>query len=496
MSETLAIYRWKPIEELSSTEVTLNSGGMSALYDTWITARERLEASSPGQLADFNRRLVRRLSVETGILERLYDLDQGTTEALVAKGFHEDLISHSSTNIEPSRLIDILRDQEAAVQLLVDCIAQTRGLTKSVLHELHAILTRHQDTTSAVDSLGNRREIPLLKGKFKEHPNNPRRPDGILHEYCPPVHVDSEIDRLLTLLPKYSDTDPIVVSAWLHHRFTQIHPYQDGNGRVARALTTLVLLRSRLLPLVVTRDIRTRYIEALESADRGYLADLTKIFSILESNAILQALSVDTDAEISPQTSVASAVIQNLADKFAKRRAKKLAGLRQVDRVAIELRAMAQEIVGLSLEEAKRVMTAVGDPALEVAFGGSDHKTGHLFRNDVIRAAKEHDKFVNFSENHYFLNCTLRIASERLKFVISFHHIGRELTGVMEASAFSKLTSYEADDGDRTTEHFSTCALEPFVFTYLTEPNSVRESFGKWLDGAIAIALKEYGDRL
>ena len=104
------------------------------------------------------------------------------------------------------------------------------------------------------DPFGNRLEIVLVKGKFKEQANNPKRPDGVTHEYCPPIHVDSEMDRLLAFLNEYSAQDPVIVSAWLHHRFAQIHPYQDGNGRVARALTSLVLLRADLLPLVVDRD--------------------------------------------------------------------------------------------------------------------------------------------------------------------------------------------------------------------------------------------------
>ena len=72
-------------------------------------------------------------------------------------------------------------------------------------------------------------------------------------------------------------------------------------GRVARALTTLVLLRARLLPLVIDRDLRTEYLQALESADAGDLSPLASLFARLEQAAILQALSVDADAEISHQ---------------------------------------------------------------------------------------------------------------------------------------------------------------------------------------------------
>ena len=175
---------------------------------------------------------------------------------MVLHGFAEELVTRSNTNIEPALLIDLLRDQEAAIQLVIDCIAKKRDLTKGLIHELQAILTNHQETTTAVDQFGRRLEIPLLKGKYKEQPNNPRRPDGTVHEYCPPLHVDSEMSNLLDWVSTYSEDDPIIVASWLHHRFTQIHPYQDGNGRVARALTTLVLLRSDLLPLVIDRDLR------------------------------------------------------------------------------------------------------------------------------------------------------------------------------------------------------------------------------------------------
>jgi Fic family protein len=430
-------------------------------------------------------------------LERLYDLDRGTTEALVAHGFAEDLVSHSSTNIEPSRLIDILRDQEAAIQLVVDGVANNREITKGLLHELHAILTRHQDTTIAVDPSGNRREIPLLKGKFKEQPNNPKRHDGTVHEYCPPIHVDSEVDNLLGWLASYANEDPIVVAAWLHHRFTQIHPYQDGNGRVARALTTLILLRADLLPLVVDRDLRIEYIKALELADQAQLSPLAEIFARLERNAILQALSVDADAEISHQKSLTSAVIGSLADKFGKRKIQKLAELRQVNSVALELRARARALLEQSFAEFDSTLREVGQPEIRILDGGPDRGNGHWYRFEVVQSAKDAGKFANFDENHYFIRGSIRVNRERLSFVVSFHHVGRELTGIMEATAFSKLESYEdSEDRESVSERFSLCSVEPFVFTYNTKLAEIEAAFARWLDAALAVALKEYGDRL
>jgi hypothetical protein len=488
-------YIWKPIEPLADQDKRIDLAAIHPLYDSWRTSKKRLLQSSEASLRRFTERLVRRLSIETGILERLYDLDRGTTEALVAKGFLEDLVSHSATDIEPSRLIDILRDQEGAVQLVIDCGAGKRELT--MMHERHAILAKHQDTTTAIDQFGNRREIPLLKGRFKQHPNNPKRPDGSIHEYSPPVHVDSEVDNLLAWLAEYSSEDPIIVAAWLHHRFTQIHPYQDGNGRVARALTTLVLLRADLLPLVIDRDLRAEYLDALEAADQGNLSPLASLFARLERAAILQALSVDADAEISRERTLTAAVIESLAAKFSRRKQTKEAELCKVNPVALGLRVRTRKALEQALSQLGKQVSAIADPQIHMREGGPDWGNAHWFKYEVVKSANAAGKFANFVEAHYFVKASIRVELERLVFVVSLHHVGRELTGVMEAMAFARLQSYEdSDDREYASQDFFPCSLEPFVFTYQTTEQEIADAFARWLDAALAVAIKEYGDRL
>ena len=495
-------YIWRPIEPLSDVERRIDLAAMGPLYDNWRASKKRIQQSSLTQLTDFNHRLIRRLSVETGILERLYDLDRGTTEALVARGFVEELVTRSNTNIEPALLIDLLRDQEAAVQLVVDRVAKARDLTKGLIHELHAILTRHQDTTTAVDQFGRRLEIPLLKGKYKEQPNNPKRPDGAMHEYCPPLHVDGEMSNLIDWAATYSEDDPIIVASWLHHRFTQIHPYQDGNGRVGRVLTTMVLLRANLLPLVIDRDLRVEYLDALESADLGELAPLATIFARLERNAILQALSVDADVETVHQESLTATVIASLADKFKRRKGQTVteipnmnAELRLVNSIARELRGYAQAFLEDAFNE---LVETVADIRAEwyVHLGGSDFRNANWYELEVASEAKAAGKFVNFSEDHYFVKGSIRSPMEGLVLVLSLHHIGRELTGIMEASAFARLQSYgHPEDSTPINETFVSCAMEPFVFTHFTAANKIKDAFNRWLDQALAVAIKEFGDR-
>src|SRR6266404_3029031 len=327
-------YKWHPIEPLSDADRAIDLSEIRPLLESWKETKDRL----PG-LPAFTEQLIRSLDIETGILEHLYTLDRGTTETLILKGFQEDLISRESTNIEPALLVDILRDHQAAAQMVMDAVAGSRELTKGFIHEIHDVLTRHQETAKGFDQFGKVIGVPLLRGAFKVRPNNPTRPDFSTYEYCPPVQVDSEMETLLTWFHTYDADDRLLVAAWLHHRFTQIHPYQDGNGRVARALITLVLLKADLLPLVLDRDLRKEYLDALEAADEGNLGTLALLFSNLEKKAILQALSVDAEAEIIHDRTVTRAVIDSLAAKFQRRRIAKDEQLRKVNDVALALRS-------------------------------------------------------------------------------------------------------------------------------------------------------------
>ena len=153
----------------------------------------------------------------------------------------------------------------AMIRATYDFVKNDRCLSASYIKELHAALLRSQKTTEGLDALGRHVEIPLIKGKWKMQINYPVR-DGVTYAYCPPEQVGSEMDRLIAMHADHvaNAVPSEVEAAWLHHHFTQIHPFQDGNGRVARAIASLVLVKDGLFPLVVTRGYKSTYLDALE----------------------------------------------------------------------------------------------------------------------------------------------------------------------------------------------------------------------------------------
>lgn len=94
-------------------------------------------------------------------------------------------------------------------------------------------------------------------------------------------------------LPKPEENTFIVevvkLLAWFQHKFVLIHPFLDYNGRIARMLTILILLKLDLPPMELKADTKTdrkRYIKALQDADAGNLIT----FESLISQALKEAL--------------------------------------------------------------------------------------------------------------------------------------------------------------------------------------------------------------
>jgi Fic family protein len=71
--------------------------------------------------------------------------------------------------------------------------------------------------------------------------------------------------------------DAVYSAVKIHHGTVRIHPFVDGNGRLARLLMNLRLMRAGFPPTILRREERRAYYSALEKADKGDLRPLTML---------------------------------------------------------------------------------------------------------------------------------------------------------------------------------------------------------------------------
>ena len=487
-------HQWQPISPLSG-ECDYDFSEIDALQRQWTAYRQAREAAQPNAYSAFLERLTRSWAIETGIIEGLYTLDRGMTETLVMRGISADLIERSATDKDPHELARILADHQDTVAGVYAEIREGRPISRSAIRQIHATLTRNQPTFRAMDQFGRSFDAELRRGDFKTLPNNPTRPDGAIHEYCPPEHVDSELDNLLEWHSEYSrDTDhyhPLLTAAWLHHRFTQIHPFQDGNGRVARALMTWHLIQQDYLPVVVSRDDRKPYIDALEYADAGNLKPLVNLVVGMQRRTILEAVG---EPDFDESTGSVDQALTRVAERFNRQNAASAAQMREVNTVA---QALQDKAAGLLMERSGQIASQIPQNGRTVSLRtltGGRSRREEWHRCEVEQTAKNSRHWVNFSESRFCVRLTMMPGlaywrPPRLDFVISLHHTGRELTGIMAATAFARVGYY----GAKNPGQFIDCTLEPFTFTWESDADALLPSFEAWIDRSLATALQEWG---
>ncbi|MGH9424753.1 MAG: Fic family protein, partial [Terriglobia bacterium] len=342
----------------------------------------------------------------------------------------------------------------------------------------------------ATDRFGHKVEVPLIKGDWKTLPNNPTRPNSLIHEYCPPEQVTSEMDRLVKLHAKQASNGlpPDIMAAWLHHRFTQIHPFQDGNGRVARTLASLVFLREQWFPLVVHRDNREEYIRALEKADENDLRPLVDLFGRIEKRAFLKAISISEDLLIEQEQ--IDEVLTAAAERLKLRRAEQLKKLQAVFEISRSLEDHALNYMDELSREVSRTLWQVSSNYFCVA-ERSSAATDFWFRRQIIECAKRLDYFADTRTYRAWVR--LKIKEERqTEIIVSFHSIGVDFLGIMAASAFAQYRDRSEEDSEASIEGPYPLSDDVFQFAYNEKRDVVMERFRHWLRGALLVGLEQW----
>ncbi len=477
------------ISKLQSTE-------LKSLADLWLKKKSELENS--GEYQQFIKKMQREWAIETGIIERLYTWDRGVTEILIEQGIDSSIINHRGGlgRDEAENVAKLIGDQKNILEDLFAFVKGEQSFSEHYIRSMHEEFTAHQDHTEAARPDGGIVEIPLLKGKYKERSNNPKRPDGGIHEYCPPEFVNDEMGKLVRIYTENENSiPPEILSAWVHHRFTQIHPFQDGNGRIARAIASLVFLKRGLFPLVVRDSDRKDYISALEEADNGDIHPLVKLFSKCQRDSILSALGIQQQVE---QAKQAEQIISSALDLLIAKSTAKQEELSNVYLVANKLQDIAEsKLFDLQKEldpKLRKIQTYDGETfnaSLKIAKNGE--KEAYYYQRQIYEVAKIHGYFANL--DRYKSWGRLIIYTDKIfGIVFSIHGYGHADNGVMVVSGFTfEKIPYE-EDSKSGTESINTkpCSQELFQFNYLEDEKDTINRFEEWIDDPITIALAEW----
>ena len=185
-----------------------------------------------------------------------------------------------------------IKGHAEALEHLTAIVRQQKPLTEADLRELHKIILVEPYETRALttDGLATRRTI--RPGQYKTMPNHVRTVTGRIHYYATPEETPAMMADLMAWYRRQqaeSTLHPLVLAATFHYRFVAIHPFDDGNGRMARLLMNLILMQGGYPPAIVHINTKQDYLLALAQADED---DNLEPFITFIGQALIRSLDI------------------------------------------------------------------------------------------------------------------------------------------------------------------------------------------------------------
>ena len=155
--------------------------------------------------------------------------------------------------------------------MILEATENRLPLTQNFIRTLHQTLLREDYTIYRTLPGGVQTSYTVHAGQYKTRPNSVITRYGDRFEYASP----EETPALMTdLVDWYNQAEvegklsPIELAILFHYRYIRIHPFEDGNGRIARLMVNFILSRHGLPMVVVRSRKKQEYLEALHAADQ------------------------------------------------------------------------------------------------------------------------------------------------------------------------------------------------------------------------------------
>ncbi|HSO74367.1 MAG TPA: Fic family protein, partial [Blastocatellia bacterium] len=235
-------------------------------WDRYVAELRELRDGSPELMPRALEIARRAAAFDTGAIEGLYETDRGFTMTVAV----QSLLWEAALDEKGLQVRALFQAQLNAYDYILDFATRAVPIAEAWIRELHGQICEAQETYRVWTEIGWQEQL-LPKGKYKLLPNHPLLADGSFHSYAPVDMTPTEMFRFCQELrsPDFLEAHPVLQAAYAHYAFVAIHPFADGNGRVARALGSVFTFRAQSIPLLILVDNRGDYLDALQAADAG-----------------------------------------------------------------------------------------------------------------------------------------------------------------------------------------------------------------------------------
>lgn len=164
-----------------------------------------------------------------------------------------------------------MKASEASVRMMTEGALDIGApLTQTFIRSLHRTLLRDDYTVWRDLPGGAATSFVVHAGRYKSRPNSVITRDGDRFDYASPEETPALMGDLVDWYnaeERMGALTPVELAALFHYRYIRIHPFEDGNGRMARLMANYILLRHGWPMIVVRSRRRQEYIDALRQSD-------------------------------------------------------------------------------------------------------------------------------------------------------------------------------------------------------------------------------------
>ncbi len=266
--------------------------------------------TAPTEALKRAREVVKRAAaLDTGAIEGLYEVDRGFTFSVAFETAAWELkLAEKGEQVR-----SLFEAQMHAYDYVLDLATKSEPITEAAIRKLHEVVCSAQETYRVITAIGFQ-EQALPKGRYKVLPNHVvHTRDGATHSYAPVDVTPAEMARLLNEMRSeaFQKAHPVMQASYAHYGLVVIHPFADGNGRVARALASAFTYRAISMPIMILSEHKSAYLDALEAADKGEYQPFVE-FMLSRSLDTLKLINESFLGALSPTVDEGLAAINRL----------------------------------------------------------------------------------------------------------------------------------------------------------------------------------------